>query len=47
MGAHEEEDPAELQEVVENEVTADRGSRMDVVSVGGEEVPDVADLEDE
>jgi hypothetical protein len=36
-----------VQKVVEDEVRADAGSGVDVLGVGGEEVPDVAELGDE
>ena len=47
VAADEEHDEGELKEVVEDEVGSNRGGGVDVVSVGGEEVPDIADLEDE
>ena len=45
--AHEEHDEGEVQEVVEDEVAADVGGRRDVRGVPGEEVADVADLQEE
>lgn len=47
VGAHEEHDEGEVQEVVEDEVAADVGGGGDVGGVLGEEVADVADLEEE
>ena len=47
VAADEEHNEGELEEVVEDEVGSDGGGRVDVVSVGGEQVPDITDLEDE
>lgn len=47
VGANEQHDEGELEKVVEDEVGADGGGGVDVVGVGGEEVPDIADLEGE
>lgn len=45
--AHEEHDEGEVQQVVEDEVTADVGGGGDVGRILGEEVADVADLQEE
>lgn len=45
--ADEEHDKGEVEEVVGDEVRADAGSSIDMVGVRGEEVSDVAGLEDE
>jgi hypothetical protein len=47
VGAHEEHDEAEVEEVVGNEVAADVRGGLDIVGVGGEELKDVAGLEEE
>lgn len=47
VGADEEHDKGKVQEVVEDEVAADAGGGVDGVGVLGEEVGDVAKLEDE
>jgi hypothetical protein len=47
MGANEEHDPAKLQEIVENEVTSYCSGGVDIFTFVREEVPDVANLEDE
>ena len=47
VAADEEHDEGELKEVVEDEVGSNGCGGVDVVSVGGEQVPDIADLEDE
>lgn len=45
--ADEEHDECELEKVVKDEVRTDGGGGLDIGGVGGEEVPDVADLEEE
>lgn len=45
--AHEEHDEGKVQQVVEDEVAADVGGGGDVRGVLGEEVADVADLQEE
>lgn len=44
---HPQQDERRLQHVVDDEVAADVGGLPDPVGVVGEEVPDVADLEDQ
>lgn len=47
VGADEEHDEGKVEEVVEDEVAADAGGGVDDLGVLGEEVGDVAKLEDE
>ena len=47
MGANEEHDEGELKEVIENEVTSNAASCLDICFVLGEERPDISDLGDE
>lgn len=47
MRADKEHDEGEVEEVVEDEVAADAGGGVDGVGVLGEQVGDVAELEDE
>ena len=47
VGADEEHDKGEMEEVVEDKVATDAGGGVDVVGVLGEEVGDVAELQDE
>ena len=46
VGANEEHDEGEVEEVVEDEMATHAGGGVDVVGVLGEEVGDVAELED-
>jgi len=45
--ADKENDEGKLEEVIQDEVASDTGSCMDTLGFGGEQVPDVADLEQE
>jgi len=45
--ADKEDDEGELEEVIQDEVASDAGSCMDIFGFGGEQIPDVADLEQE
>lgn len=47
VATDEEHDPGELKEVVEDEVTTDTSSGLDVITILGEEVPHVTDLGEE
>ena len=47
MTSNEEHYERKLKEVVEDEVTSDPGGSSDILAVGGEQAPDVADLGDE
>lgn len=47
VGAHEQHDKGEVQEVVEDEVRSDAGGGVDIVAIAREKVSDIADLEDE
>lgn len=47
VGTDEEHDECEVEEVVEDKVAADCGCGLDMVGVGGEQVPDVTTLKDE
>lgn len=47
MRTDEEHDKSELEEIVQDEVTSDAGSGVDIFGFGGEDVPEVADLEHE
>jgi len=47
LGADKEHDKSELQEVVENKVASNTSSCIDIVGVGGKQVPDITDLEKE
>jgi hypothetical protein len=46
VGANEEHDEGEVEEVVEDEVATHAGGGVDMIGVLGEEVGDVAELED-
>ena len=43
----EEHDERELEEVIDYEMASNTGSCIDIVGVGGEEVPDISNLQDE
>lgn len=47
VGANEEHDKGEVQQVVKDKVATDAGSSIDVVGILGKEVADIADLQDE
>jgi hypothetical protein len=47
VGSDEEHDESELEEVVHDEMASNTCGGIDVVSVGGEEVCNIANLEDE
>lgn len=47
VGADKEHDKGEVEEVVKNEVASNAGGSIDVVRVAGEEVGNVASLQDE
>lgn len=47
VGSDKEHDEGEVEEVVEDEVAANRRCGLDMVGVGREQVPDVPSLEDE
>lgn len=46
MGANEEQDESEVEEVVQNEVASNAGRSLDICIVVGEEVPDITELEE-
>jgi len=47
LGIDKEQDESELQEVVENKVASNTSSCVDIVGVGGKQVPDITDLQKE
>lgn len=47
MSTHEQHDPGESQEVVNDEVTTNTCSSIDIVSVARKQVPDISDLRNE
>jgi len=47
LGADKEHNECKLQEVVENEMAPDAGSCIDIVEVGGEQVPHITNLKEE
>jgi len=47
LRADKEHDESELQEVVENKVASNTSSCINIVGIGGKQVPDITDLENE
>jgi hypothetical protein len=47
IASHKKHDKRELEEIIENEVTADGGGGVERVNIGGEEVGDITTLKDE
>lgn len=47
MSTDEEHDPAELKKVVEDEMTSNTSSGLNMIAILGEEVPHVSDLGEE
>lgn len=47
MGTDEEEDKADVEEIVHNEVATDSGGCIDMVDIAREQVANIADLQEE
>lgn len=47
MGTDEEEDKADVEEIVHNEVATDSGGCVDMVDIAREQVANIADLQEE